>query len=89
MDMIIQQIYQNKMCKFHHITIVSSIGSKFHIVHGYKIKTKSKHKHSINASSHEVNQICKMGNKKVRRRRLEEEEEEEEEEEVYDIYELT
>ena len=79
MDMIIQQIYQNKMSKFHHITIVSSIGSKYHIVHGYKIKSKSKHKHSINASFREVNQICKMGNKKVRRRRLEEEEEEKEE----------
>ena len=58
---------------------MSSIGSKFHIVHGYKIKTKSKDKHSINASFREVNQICKMRNKKVRRRRLEEEEEKEEE----------
>ena len=54
-------------------------------------------KHSIYASFREVNEICKMGNKKVRTRRLEEEEEEEEEEEneeeeeeeVYDIYELT
>ena len=68
-----------------HITSVSSI----HIVHLYKRKTGRENKHSINASFREVNEICKMGNKKVRRRRLEEEEENEEEEEVYDIYELT
>ena len=41
-----------------------------------QIKTKTKHQQSINASFHEVNQICKIGIRK-----LEEEEEEEEEEE--------
>jgi hypothetical protein len=64
-----------------HITIVSS--NHTCIVHRYKRKTERENKHSINASFREVNEICKMGNKKVRRRRLEEEEE------VYDIYELT
>ena len=38
-------------------------------------------KNSIHASFREVNEICKTGNKKVRRRRLESEEEEENEEE--------
>ena len=42
-------------------------------VHRYKIKAERKKKHSIHASFREVNEICKMGNKKVRRRRLEEE----------------
>ena len=50
-------------------------------VHRYKIKAEREKKHSIHASFHEVNEICKMGNKKVRRRRLESEEEEENEEE--------
>jgi len=66
-------------------------------MHSSSIQKKHKrnivhpNKHSIYASFHEVNEICKMGNKKVRRRRLEEEKEEEneEDEEVYDIYELT
>ena len=43
-------------------------------VHRYKIKAEREKKHSIHASFREVNEICKMGNKKVRRRILEEEE---------------
>ena len=38
-------------------------------------------KHSIHASFCELNEICKMGNKKVRRRGLEEEEDHDDEEE--------
>ena len=44
-------------------------------VHRYKIKAEREKKHSIHASFREINEICKMGNKKVRRRILEEEEE--------------
>ena len=42
-------------------------------VHWYKIKAQMEKKHSIHASFRELNQMCKMINKK-----LEEEEEEEE-----------
>ena len=42
-------------------------------VHRYKIKAEREKKYSIHASFHELDEICKMGNKKVRRR-LEEEE---------------
>ena len=50
-------------------------------VHRYKIKAEREKKHSIHASFREVNEICKMGNKKVSGRKLEVEEEEENEEE--------
>ena len=39
------------------------------------MKTESKHQNYIKASCHELNQICKIGNKKVRKRILEEVEE--------------
>ena len=54
-------------------------------VHRYKIKAEREKKHSIPASFRELDEICKMGNKKVRRRILEEEEENEEEEEEEEV----
>ena len=51
-------------------------------VHRYKIKAEREKKHSIHASFRELNEIYKMGNKKVRRKRRRRKLEEEEEEEV-------